>query len=191
MTVVEAVLLGISMCADSFAVSLCSSITIDMIQVRRRAWKVALAFAIIQTSFMLGGWAAGWFLSSAVLTHFAVLEKGAGVIGFILLLFVGGSMIREALSDKEEHLNLGSLRNIVIGGIATSIDALVVGISFALGGDKFSGMVMPSVSVFIFTVLAVLIGMFFGSRLGTRFGRPARILGGIILIALGIRLLFP
>ena len=127
----EIILFGLSVCADCFAVSLCSSIGLK----KRDAGtivKIALCFAIIQTAFLLVGWACGDVLTS-------LINKVAKWEALALLVYVGGSMIYSALfSKKSEKSDLNGLKNIVLAGIATSMDALVIGGSLSLAGQGWS-----------------------------------------------------
>lgn len=105
-----------------------------------------------------------------------------------LLVFVGGSMIHEAFSESESQ-NLSGLRNIVLAGIADSIDALAVGISMSMAGRELDGMTVPIVAVSVITALSVIVGIKGGTVIGCRAGRPAAVAGGIVLILLGINIL--
>ena len=184
----EAVLLGISLCADCFAVSLCSAFAMEPEAIRKRVWKVAAVFAVVQTGLFLIGWALGAFASD-LLEKMSWFHLAARITGFLLLLYVGGDMFLEGIKGRSEHLNLKGFRSILLGGVATSIDALAVGLSMALAATPWKGMVAPSLSVFVFTVLSVVIGMLFGSRIGRKLGQSARIIGGLILIGLGVNIL--
>ena len=121
---------------------------------------------------------------------FSRFETVSGWIGFLLLLFVGGSMALEALKGEETRLSLNGFWPIVLGGVATSIDALTVGLSYGIDGTRWPEIWPAAVSIAVFTALSVLVGMLFGAAIGTRFGRPARLAGGAILIALGVSMLF-
>ena len=114
------ILLSASLCADCFAVALCSSVTMKKVTLAQ-VLQIALIFAIIQTSFLFVGWAFGDFIAR-YLMHFVKW------IGMGILVFVGVSMIREAFSEEKPR-NLTGFLNIVLAGIADSIDALAVGIS--------------------------------------------------------------
>ena len=107
------ILLSASLCADCFAVALCSSVTMKEVTLAQ-VLKIALIFAVIQTSFLFVGWAFGDFIARYVM-HFVKW------IGMGLLVFVGVSMIREAFSEEEPR-NLTGLRNIFLAGIADSAD---------------------------------------------------------------------
>ncbi|MBQ5983923.1 MAG: manganese efflux pump [Bacteroidales bacterium] len=188
-SILFSILAGLSLSADCFAVSLCSSVTVDLVRARRKVWKVAAVFAVIQTSFLLAGWGAATLFADWLSLHFDRFSTVARWAGFLLLLYVGGMMILDAVRGETGHFSLSGLRGIILGGVATSIDALSVGISFGLAGQEWTDILPDSISVFIFTALAVVAGMLSGSAAGTRFGSPVRIAGGIILIALGIHIL--
>ena len=113
------ILLSASLCADCFAVALCASVSMKNVR-WTEVLRIALIFAVIQTSFLAAGWAFGDFISRYIM-------KIVKYVGMALLIFVGSSMIREAFSDEEPH-SLTGFRNIVLAGVADSIDALAVGI---------------------------------------------------------------
>lgn len=177
----KAALLAVSLCADCFAVSLCSGITLRQVR-----WgsvlKVALAFAVIQTGLLFGGWAFGE-------AFVGLIEKISHIIGFLLLLYVGGSMLIEGIRGEEDVKDLNGLRNVIIGGVATSIDALAVGVAQSMAGCGFAGILPLLTAVFAVTVLSVIAGLWGGRVLGRRFGRWAEIIGGLVLIGIGVSIL--
>jgi putative Mn2+ efflux pump MntP len=182
MWLVQSILLALSLCADCFAVTTCSSVTL-----REISWKkvapIALAFGFVQTALIVAGWLFGDIFIGLV-------EHIAKWIGFLLLLYVGGSMLLKALLKKEEKpLELNGLKNVILGAIATSIDALAVGISLSMSQPETRYLVSTFVSVFVITILSVIAGMYSGQALGKRLGRIAEIIGGIVLIAIGVNLL--
>ena len=173
-----AILMAASLCADCLAVSLCSGVTLKELN-WRSVLGVAFAFAVIQTGLLVGGWAFGYLFVGLV-------ERISHWIGFLLLLYVGGSMLIEGIRGKAEVRNLNGWRNIVLGGLATSIDALAVGVAESMDGH---GILPLAVSVFVITALSVIIGLWGGRALGARFGRWAVIIGGTVLIAIGVSVL--
>ena len=177
---IKDILLSASLCADCFAVAVCASVSMKKVPVSE-VLKIALIFAVIQTSFLFVGWAFGDFIARYVI-------KFVRYIGMGLLVFVGGSMIHEAFSESESQ-NLSGLRNIVLAGIADSIDALAVGISMSMAGRELDGMTVPIVAVSVITALSVIVGIKGGTVIGCRAGRPAAVAGGIVLILLGINIL--
>ena len=186
---ISAILLGISLCADCFAVSLCSSFLLPREELKKKVWTVATVFAIIQTGLLSGGWALGAFATELISEHVGHFEKIAHVIGFLLLLYVGGAMFLDGVRSKSDHLNLDGIKSIIIGGIATSIDATVVGLSMAMDEAKWTDIAPVAVSVLIFTALSVVVGMLSGSFIGRKLGYSARIVGGLVLIGLGANIL--
>lgn len=177
--IIKDILLSASLCADCFAVALCSSVSMKKVTLGE-VLKISLIFAVIQTAFLFAGWAFGDFIARYVM-------KFVSYIGMGLLVFVGGSMIKEAFSEEESQ-NLTGLRNIILAGMADSIDALAVGISMSMAGRNLAGMTVPIVAVFIITALSVVIGIKGGSVIGCRAGRPAAVTGGVVLILLGINI---
>ena len=182
MEIWEAILLAASLCADCLAVSLCSGVTLGRVR-WSQVLGIALAFAVIQAGLLLAGWAFGYLLGGLV-------EKISHLIAFLLLLYVGGSMLIEGIRNKIEARNLHGLRNVLVGGVATSIDALAVGAAQSMDGVAWGAFVPLLVAVFGITALSVVTGLYTGRAIGSRFGRWAEILGGLVLIGIGITLLF-
>ena len=186
MGILEAILIAASLCADCFAVSLCSSVTLKSLEWKKTAF-VALCFAIIQSALLLAGWAFGYLFVGMV-------EKISHIIAFLLLLYVGGSMFLEGLKairsgEEGEGRDLNGFRNIVIGGVATSIDALAVGVAQSMAGASFKGFLPLLVSVFAVTALSVIGGICGGKAIGARLGHWAEITGGLVLVCIGVAVL--
>ena len=181
MWLIEAILLALSLCADCFAVTTCSSLSLRKVT-WREALPIALLFSTVHIILMLLGWLFGDIFAER-------LHRVADIIGFLLLLYVGGSMVLEAIKGEERRRNLNGFRNILLGAVATSIDAFAVGITLSLCGTPAKAMVVNLVTLFIVTSITVTVGVFGGSKIGDRFGRPAEIVGGIVLILIGIGVL--
>ena len=177
----ESILLAASLCADCLAVSLCSGVTLRSVR-WREILGVALAFAVIQAGLLLAGWAFGYFFVGLV-------EKISHIIAFLLLLYVGGSMLIEGIKGEAEVRDLSSWRNIILGGLATSIDALAVGVAQSMEGADWPAFLPLLVAVFVITALSVVVGLRGGRAIGARFGRWAEIVGGVVLIAIGVSVL--
>ena len=182
MGILEAIIVAISLCADCFAVSLCSSVTL-----RRICWRdvlrVSFVFAVIQAGLLLAGWLFGNLFVGLIsrISHF---------IGFALLLYVGGSMLVEGIRNKQETRDLNGWRNVIVGGVATSIDALAVGVAQSMAHSPWSGFCPLLIAVFAVTALSVVAGIKGGSTIGGKFGRSAEIVGGLVLVGIGVSLLF-
>ncbi len=181
LSMLESLLLATSLCADCFAVSTCSSVTLKGIS-WRKILPIAFVFGAVQTALM----ALGWLFGDIFVGH---IHKIASFIGFLLLLYVGGSMIWEAVKNEDEVRDLNGLKNVIIGAVATSIDAFAVGISLSMGFVPFGKMMMNLAAVFAVTMLSVIGGMFGGQKIGQKFGRPAEIIGGCVLILIGLNIL--
>ncbi|MDY6418820.1 MAG: manganese efflux pump MntP family protein [Bacteroidales bacterium] len=181
MSIWESILLAASLCADCLAVSLCSGVTLRSVR-WREILGVALAFAVIQAGLLLAGWAFGYFFVGLV-------EKISHIIAFLLLLYVGGSMLIEGIKGEAEVRDLSSWRNIILGGLATSIDALAVGVAQSMEGADWPAFLPLLVAVFVITALSVVVGLRGGRAIGARFGRWAEIVGGVVLIAIGVSVL--
>ena len=181
MAILEAILLAASLCADCLAVSLCSGVTLGSVR-WRPILGVALAFAVIQAGLLLAGWAFGHLFIGLV-------EKISHILAFLLLLYVGGSMLLEGIRGAEEIRDLSSWRNVLIGGVAPSIDALALGAAQSLEGVDWSGFLPLLVAVFGVTALTVTVGLRGGRAIGVRFGRWAEIAGGLVLLAIGVSVL--
>ena len=181
MGILESILLAVSLCADCFAVTLCSSVTLKSLR-WTNVLKVALPFAVIQTGLLLAGWAFGSLFASYVI-------KVSHIIGFLLLLYVGGSMLIEGIRGHEEVRDLGTWGKIFFGGLATSIDALAVGAALSIEETSLNGILPLLAAVFIVTALSAVLGICGGRFIGRIAGRVAEIVGGIILIGIGVSLL--
>ena len=179
--ILAALVFAMSLCADCLAVSICSSVTLKKLE-----WKpviaISLVFGVVQSGLLLLGYGFGDFFVGYV-------EKIAHIIGFLLLLYVGASMLKEGFSKDAKAHDLNGLGHIIIAAIATSIDALAVGISLSMGGDTLDDLLFKALAVFFVTMLSVVIGIYFGKKLGERIGHTAEILGGIVLILMGINIL--
>lgn len=186
MSIFETLMLAASLCADCFAVSLCSSVTL-----RETGWRqlllTSLAFAVIQSGLLLAGCMAGGLF-------YGLVETVSGIIGFVLLAYVGGSMLVEGIRGCGEGRNLNGWRNIILGGVATSIDAAAVGVSQSMSGAGTSGTVLLLAAVFLCTMVSVTAGISAGRAIGgirgKNVGRIAEIAGGAVLTVIGLTFLF-
>ena len=179
--ILAALVFALSLCADCFAVSACSSVTLREIS-WRRILAVSLVFAVVQSGLLLAGWSVGDLFVGFV-------GKVAPVIGFLLLAYVGGSLAYGAWRDTPESHDLNGLRNIFLGAVATSIDAFAAGMSLSMDLDSFGDMLLKFAAVFLVTFLSVILGIKGGSHAGRRYGRAARWVGAVVLIGIGINIL--
>lgn len=183
MGIVELLLIAVGLSMDAFAVSICKGLGMRKVNLKV-AFVLALFFGGFQALMPLIGWALGsqflWLISP--IDHW---------IAFVLLAVIGGKMLWEALHDEEgeddgkpaDKIDLGEF---FILAVATSIDALAVGISFAaLAVDIVPSILIIGVVTFCFTIAGVFVGNFFGSR----YEKPASIVGGVVLILIGLKIL--
>lgn len=178
-------MLAIALAMDCFTVSMVSGVI-----VRRWLWsmilRMAFLFGLFQALMPLIGWLAT--------NHFSEqLEVIDHWIAFGLLAFIGGKMIRDSFDEEvEEQFNPKNLQTQLILAVATSIDALAIGISFACTG--YRDIIQIANPLWIIGLVSFLFSMF-GYQLGVRFGKSIarrlkpELLGGIILIAIGIKIL--
>ena len=99
-------------------------------------------------------------------------------------------MLIEGIRGEEEVRNLSGLRNVILGGIATSIDALAVGASMSLSGEDWAQMFPRAAAVFIVTAVSVVVGIIGGKTIGAKAGDAAEIVGGLVLAGIGVAVLF-
>lgn len=174
---------------DAFAVSITKGMTIKNLK-KSTALKMALAFGVFQGAMPLLGWALGISFESYIksIDHW---------IAFILLGFIGFNMIKGFFDDrkegKESELEFSattdvddlSNKEIIMLAVATSIDALAVGISFAF----LNVSIIPAASIIcIITFLVCVVGVFVGNKVGDIFNGYAELVGGIILILIGFNI---
>lgn len=183
MTTLEIWLLGIALAMDCFSVSIASGAIL-----RRLDWRTLLTMAFFFGLFQALMPCIGWVLTF----HFQeYLEAYDHWLAFGLLVYLGGSMIRESFSDEEEKtFNPTRLKVILTLAVATSIDALAVGISFVCTGilewvQLLSPVLVIGICSFIFSTAGSLIGIFFGKK----YDFKAELLGGVVLIGIGIKVL--
>ena len=176
MELITVLLLAVGLAMDAFAVSICKGLAVRKVTIRTIVI-VGLWFGVFQGVMPVIGYVAG----SA---FYDLISEYDHWIAFILLFLIGANMIREALSDEDEGVddNLG-FRTMLLLAIATSIDALAVGISLAMTGD---GIVEPALMIGVVTMIISIFGVWIGSRFGDRYGKKAELVGGVILILIGL-----
>ncbi len=172
------VAIGLSM--DAFAVAISNGIVLKEVTFKEM-FKIGLFFGIFQGVMPVIGWFCGKTFSNYIVNidHF---------VAFGVLAFIGGSMIREALKgeDNEEVKEPNSLKVILLMSVATSIDALAVGVSFAMINTNI---LIPAIMIGVITFIISSIGVFIGKKAGDLFKKKAEIIGGIILILIGLKIL--
>lgn len=176
----EIFLLAVGVSMDAFAVSIGKGLS-----ARRVSWREALTVGLWFGGFQALMPVIGYYLG---ISFADLVTKIDHWIAFGLLLLIGGNMIRDALKgegDKPVDSSF-AFRTMLVLAIATSIDALAVGISFAfLGTDLWRSILIIGLTTFAFSVVGLLIG----KKVGSHFHAGAEILGGVILIAIGLKIL--
>lgn len=173
-------ILAVGLSMDAFAVAVCKGLALKKIAFRH-ALTVGLWFGIFQALMPL----LGYLLAAQFKDAIAAYDHW---IAFILLALIGGNMIREAVFEKEEAETDGALsfRSMLPLAVATSIDALAVGVTFAFLDVR----IVPSVTLIgVTTLILSMLGVKAGSLFGAKYEKKAEILGGVILILLGVKTL--
>ena len=178
----ELFLIGVGLSMDAFAVAVCKGLGMRKLRVRQML-VIALFFGGFQALMPL----LGWFLGSQFAAYITNFDHW---IAFLLLCFIGGKMIQESRSAEANACPAGSerldLRELLLLSVATSIDALAVGITFSF----LSVRIVPAVlligcTTFLLSIAGVLAGNFFGSK----YKNTAELAGGIILVGMGVKIL--
>lgn len=178
----ELFLIGIGLSMDAFAVAVCKGLSM-----RRINYRHALVIAAFFGGFQALMPAVGWLLGKQFESYITSYDHW---IAFMLLAVIGGKMIWEALGKGESCENCGgdalNLKELTVLALATSIDALAVGITFAF--LKVS--ILRSVTVIGLTTFALsILGVVLGNRFGSRYQKKAELTGGVILILIGVKIL--
>ena len=186
MTGLEIWLLAIGLAMDCLAVSIASGIILKRIQWRPML-VMAFFFGLFQAIMPLLGW-----LGASTFSH--LIESVDHWIAFAILAFLGGRMIKESFKEEDccQRFNPASLKVVITMAIATSIDALAIGVSFAFLGIKSCSSILYPVGIIGFvSFLMSLIGLIFGIRFGCGIARKLRaeLWGAIILILIGTKIL--
>ncbi len=168
--------IAVALAMDAFAVAIVTGLTLGAIT-RRHLFRLGFHFGLFQAAML----ALGWFAGTAVRD---LVHASDHWIAFILLLLVGGNIIRESFRDGDKPRNGDPTRSwqLVVLSFATSIDALAVGLSLAMIGTTIT---IAALVVGLTAAALTLIGMLLGRRIGEFWGRRVEFAGGLILIAIG------
>ncbi len=186
MTLIEIFLIGIGLSMDAFAVAICKGLAMPDKVHKKSAFLIALYFGVFQAVMPTLGWLLG-----SQFAHY--VTRFAPWIAFILLAWIGGNMIRESREEDKEDEQQPSdgqvkHKELLVLAVATSIDALAVGVTFS--------MVELSVSIGLAagligctTFLISLVGVYVGNVFGARYKNKAEFVGGAILILIGVKII--
>lgn len=180
-TIIQAVLLGVGLAMDAFSVAVSDGILLGKVRFKQ-ALKIAFFFGGFQFLMPVLGYLAGS-------TFAGIIESFDHWVAFALLGLIGGKMIYEAVSDKDDGHNCDNpltIKNLTVLAIATSIDALAIGVTFA---TISAPVLLSSAIIGVVTFAICIAGVYLGSCCGNIFGNKAEIAGGIILILIGTKIL--
>ncbi|MEN6405844.1 MAG: manganese efflux pump MntP family protein [Thermoguttaceae bacterium] len=172
--------MSVGLAMDAFAVSVAAGIALDAVT-PRHVFRVGFHFGLFQFLMPILGWLAGSQLAASI-------SRYDHWVAFVLLVYVGGKMLFEAWSEKETNRGIDPTRgwNLVTLSVATSLDAMAVGISMAM---LRVSVWLPSVVIGVVTATLSAVGIRFGGRIGSRWGRWAEVAGGIVLLLIGVKVL--
>lgn len=181
MDIATILFIAVGLAMDSFAVSITSGISMKNLRINN-ALKIAMFFGLFQAGMPIIGWLAG----------LSIREFISGIdhwIAFGLLGLIGCKMIYESIKieSREKEINHLNAYVLLILSVATSIDALAVGLSFAFLEMSIA---TPIIVIGTVTFLLSYLGVFAGNRFGHFFEKKIEIVGGLILIGIGIKILF-
>lgn len=181
MGITEILLIALGLSMDSLAVSIAAGIILNRFHVKH-ILHIAFWMGLLQGAMPLVGWMLGVRFQEQIASY-------DHWIAFILLSFLGGKMIYEWVSDEEdEEKGFDPTRRMTVIGlaVATSIDALAVGVSFAFLNVK---VLLPVICIGVTTFILSFLGAAFGARFGNRYRLPMELIGGVILIGIGTKIL--
>ena len=180
MPFIELILIALSMAMDAFAVSLGAGTT-GLTEGPRPKFRLSFHFGLFQFLMPVIGWLAGTTIERYI-------QSFDHWIAFALLAFVGGRMLWSGFhpeKEKKQDTDLSRGWTLVLLSIAVSIDALAVGLSLGLMGISIW---YPAIIIGVVTSLLSLAGLFIGDGLGKKFGSAMEVIGGLVLIGIGIRI---
>ena len=181
MDLMTTILIAIALAMDSFSISITKGFSIKNINTIQTLW-IGIFFGFFQGFMPILGWISGVQLQQFV-------SAVAPWIAFVLLVTIGLKMIYESLKDNEKEASAKgqfSFKELTLLGIATSIDAFAIGVTFAL---LDTGIIIPVIIIGIVSFLFCEIGVVIGKKMGQFFGDKFEIIGGLVLIVLGIKIL--
>ncbi|MBR5246119.1 MAG: manganese efflux pump [Clostridia bacterium] len=181
---VELVVIAVGLAMDAFAVAVCKGLNMRKLDYKQTAL-IALFFGGFQAGMPL----VGWFIGSRFAHYIESIDHW---VTFILLAIIGGKMILEAVKGEDESEECGgnklNLKELTALAIATSIDALAVGVAFALEYDRNTVFVAVAL-IGIITAGLSAIGVFIGHKFGAKYKNKAELAGGLVLVLMGVKFL--
>ena len=180
---VNSILLGVGLAMDAFSVSLANGLQDPKMKNGKMAG-IAGVFAGFQALMPM----LGWICVHTVMQYFEAFEKFIPWIALILLVFIGGKMLMDGIKNKDEEEESPALGFValMVQGVATSIDALSVGVTNS--GYNLPMALVSALIIAAVTFVICMAGIVIGKRFGTKLSNKATILGGLILIFIGIEI---
>lgn len=178
------ILLGIGLAMDAFSVSMANGLNEPKMK-KSKTIGIAGTFAFFQWFMPL----VGWICVHTVIVYFKAFEKFIPWIALLLLAYIGGKMLIEGIRNKdgeEEEKKGTGFKELMIQGVATSIDALSVG--FTIAEYNLLMAFLAAVIIAVVTFVICLAGLYIGKKFGTKLAGKASILGGVILIGIGLEI---
>ena len=179
MNIFEIIIISIGLAMDAFAISLCKGLSLKKLSYKK-SLLVGLYFGIFQAIMPLIGY---YFAYNFI----NVIEKYDHWIAFFLLLFIGIKMIKDSILKEDVLDDDTSIKKMIPLSIATSIDALAIGISLSF---LKVNIISSALYIGIITFILSFIGVLIGNKVKNRFGNNAELLGGFMLIVIGFKILF-
>ena len=181
--ILNSILFGVGLAMDAFSVSLANGLNEPDMK-KPRMFLIAGTFCFFQIAMPL----IGWLCVHTVAEKFTAFQKFIPWIALILLLYIGGKMLIEGLKSKGEAESVAAvgIGELMIQGVATSIDALSVG--FTISEYSFPEALLEALIIGAVTLLICIGGLLIGKKFGTKLAGKASILGGVILILIGIEI---
>ncbi len=179
MGIIEIFLISIGLAMDAFSVSVCKGLSMNKLDAKK-AIIIAIYFGVFQGIMPL----IGYFLGTAFESLISEIDHW---IAFSLLVFIGANMVGEAFASDSKTSNENvDFKTMFILALATSIDALTIGVTFAFLDVNI---LLAATIIGVVTFLLSLMGVKIGNRFGSKYEAKAEILGGIILVFMGIKIL--
>ena len=175
---IELLLTAFSLSMDAFAVSVTNGLSCADLK-KKQTFAIGLSFGLFQGLMPL----AGFFLGKAFEQYITAFDH---YIALILLGYIGGSMICDAVQESKPEAYTFTVKTLLLQGVATSIDALAVGVSFAALANI--NIFLAAGEIALITCLVSLTGVKFGKKFGKKIGNHALLTGGIILVSLGLKI---
>ena len=177
MKLTSIILVAISLSMDAFAISICKGLSMKENNYKK-AFVIALYFGLFQALMPIIGYLFGFSVNS-------ILNKINSVLAFIILVSIGISLLVDS-NEKSELDDSVNFKTMIVLAVVTSIDALAIGVTFAfLNVNIIASSILIGIITFVITILGVLIG----NKVGSKYASRAQLLGGLILILTGIKIL--